>query len=61
MKCPFKKQVILKDYLGHKVSTMSHKVAEVTTDFSKCDHRDCTAWNSSKGKCVLVYKENDVC
>lgn len=60
MKCPFKKQVILKDYMGHKVSTTSHKVAEVYHDFGECDQRNCAAWNSYKGKCMLVCKENNV-
>lgn len=60
MKCPFKKSVIRKDYAGQKTSVPPHELTETTVDFGECDQRGCAAWNDYKGKCRLIYKENNV-
>lgn len=57
MKCPFKKQIVNKDCEDQicYVSTEC-RPPKVCIDFGECDERGCAAWNYYKGKCMLVYK-----
>lgn len=58
MKCPFKKQVTLKNKCGYEVQSKD-EVAKIVTDFGDCDTRGCAAWNSYKGKCMKVWGNNE--
>ena len=58
MKCPFKKQVTLKDKHGWEVNKRED-ASKVITDFGECDLRGCMAYNISKGKCMMMGRREE--
>ena len=54
--CPFKRNVMNKDYRGCPVFNNDHNVAKVEIEFGECDERKCMAYDPLKCKCTLIEK-----
>lgn len=54
--CPFKRNVINKDYRGCLVFNNDYNIAKVEIEFGECDETKCMAYDSLKCKCTLVEK-----
>ena len=54
--CPFKRNVMNKDYRGCLVFNNDYNVAKVEIEFGECDERKCMAYDPLKCKCTLIEK-----
>ena len=54
--CPFKRNVMNKDYRGCLVFDNDHNIAKVEIEFGECDERKCMAYDPLKYKCTLIEK-----
>ena len=49
--CPFKRNVMNKDYRGCLVFDNDNNIAKVDIEFGECDERKCMAYDHLKCKC----------
>ena len=54
--CPFKRNVMNKDYRGCLVFNNDYNIAKVEIEFGECDERKCMAYDPLKCKCTLIEK-----
>lgn len=54
--CPFKRNVMNKDYRGCLVFNNDHNIAKVEIEFGECDETKCMAYDPLKCKCTLIEK-----
>lgn len=54
--CPFKRNVMNKDYRGCLVFNNDQNVAKVEIEFGECDETKCMAYDPLKCKCTLIEK-----
>lgn len=54
--CPFKRNVMNKDYRGCFVFNNDHNITKVEIEFGECDERKCMAYDPLKCKCTLIEK-----
>lgn len=54
--CPFKRNVMNKDYRGCLVYNDDHSIAKVEIEFGECDETKCMAYDPLKCKCTLIEK-----
>ena len=54
--CPFKRNVMNKDYRGCLVFNNDNNVAKVEIEFGECDETKCMAYDHLKCKCTLIEK-----
>lgn len=54
--CPFKRNVMNKDYRGCLVFNNDNNIAKVEIEFGECDEIKCMAYDPLKCKCTLIEK-----
>lgn len=62
--CPFKRNIMNKDYKGSLVFNNEHSTAKVEIEFGECDETRCMAYDSRNPidcKCTLIEKGTYKC
>lgn len=54
--CPFKRNMMNKDYRGCLVFNNDNNVAKIEIEFGECDETKCMAYDPLKCKCTLIEK-----
>lgn len=57
--CPFKRNVMNKDYRGCLVSNGDHNIAKVEITFGECDETECMAYDTKDPRncvCTLIER-----